>query len=287
MVGLIVTFSVAVFAAWLLTPVIGRAALQWSVVDTPDGRRKLHHGTVPLWGGVAVYGALASGLLAAGVCVGQLGASYVELAQTVAIAAGFACIFGCIDDAFRLPRYKLAMQTLSILPIVLVGYYVDCVVAFGYHIELGWLGVPLTVLWLLGCINALNLIDGMDGLASVVGLSTAGMMGLIAANEGHPHVSVIALVLAGALAGFLMHNRPPGADLPRRFGKHGHRPDRGRAGNAGVPENLGHALADRPRGGDVAADVRRRPGRGPPRLTGRSLAPPTASTSTTAYSTAD
>ena len=68
------------------------------------------------------------------------------------------------------------------LPIVLCGYYVDRVVAFGWAIELGWVGVPLTVLWLLGCINALNLLDGMDGLASIVGLSTAGMMGMIAAN---------------------------------------------------------------------------------------------------------
>jgi UDP-GlcNAc:undecaprenyl-phosphate GlcNAc-1-phosphate transferase len=61
----------------------------------------------------------------------------------------------------------------------------------------------------LGCINALNLIDGMDGLASVVGFSTAAMMGVIAANGGHDHVAVIALVMSGALAGFFVHNRPP------------------------------------------------------------------------------
>ena len=101
------------------------------------------------------------------------------------------------------------MQVCAVLPIALAGYSIDNIVAFGYRIELGPLGIPLTVLWLIGCINALNLIDGMDGLASVVGLSTAAMMGLIAASEGHIHVSIIALVLAGALAGFLVLNRPP------------------------------------------------------------------------------
>ena len=126
------------------------------------------------------------------------------------MAGGFVCFFGCIDDIFRLtPGSKLALQICAVLPIVLVGYCIDSVVAFGYRIELGCFGIPLTVLWLIGCINALNLIDGMDGLASIVGLSTAAMMGLIAASEGHAHVSIIALVLAGALAGFLVHNRPP------------------------------------------------------------------------------
>ncbi len=95
------------------------------------------------------------------------------------------------------------------LPIVLLGYYVDRIVAFGYPIELGWLGVPLTVLWLVGCINALNLLDGMDGLASIVGLSTAVMIGMIAASQGYYHVAGMATVLAASLVGFLLYNLPP------------------------------------------------------------------------------
>ena len=73
------------------------------------------------------------------------------------------------------------------------------------------MGIPLTILWLLGCINALNLIDGMDGLASIVGLSTAAMMGIIAVSMGNSHVAVIAIVLAVRLAGFLVFNFPPPA----------------------------------------------------------------------------
>jgi UDP-GlcNAc:undecaprenyl-phosphate GlcNAc-1-phosphate transferase len=62
---------------------------------------------------------------------------------------------------------------------------------------------------LVGCINAINLMDGMDGLASVVGISTAITLGVIASCLGNQHVTVAAVVLAGALAGFFVHNRPP------------------------------------------------------------------------------
>jgi UDP-GlcNAc:undecaprenyl-phosphate GlcNAc-1-phosphate transferase len=83
------------------------------------------------------------------------------------------------------------------------------VVLFGSTFDLGWLGIPLTIFWLLGCINAINLLDGMDGLASVVGLTAALTLGVIAGCTGNRHVTAAAVVLAGALAGFLVHNRPP------------------------------------------------------------------------------
>ena len=69
--------------------------------------------------------------------------------------------------------------------------------------------MPLTIGWLLGCINALNLIDGLDGLASVVGLSTTSMLGIIAMRMENEHVAAVALTLTAALAGFLVFNRPP------------------------------------------------------------------------------
>jgi UDP-GlcNAc:undecaprenyl-phosphate GlcNAc-1-phosphate transferase len=206
----ILIFIVACAASLGLTFAVRKLAVRWGVVDKPDGGRKKHHGAVPLWGGVAVYLALVIGLFVASFGPYGTGDEFGPLARAVAVAAGCVCFFGCIDDAFRLSaRAKLALQTCSILPIVLMGYSIDSVVAFGYRIEFGYLSIPITVLWLLGCINALNLIDGMDGLASVVGFSTTAMMGVIAANEGHPHVAVIALAMSGALAGFFAHNRPP------------------------------------------------------------------------------
>ncbi len=201
---------VSLAASLLLTSAVRALARRWGVVDRPDGRRKLHGRPVPLWGGVAVYGAVAIGLLSARFFAGGASPELAELSTAWMIAAGFVCFVGAIDDRYDLPsRVKLILQIVAVLPIVLFGYYVDRIVAFSYPIELGWLGAPLTVVWLVGCINALNLIDGMDGLASIVGLSTAAMTGVIAASEGHPHVAIMAAALAAALLGFLMYNLPP------------------------------------------------------------------------------
>ena len=208
--SLALTSSVALVAALVLTAAVRAIARQWGIVDRPDGRRKLHGRPTPLWGGVAVYGATVLGLLAARLGPDGANSEFVELSTAWMITAGFVCFVGSIDDRFDLPsRVKLVLQIVSVLPIVLCGYYVDRVVAFGHPIELGWIGIPLTVLWLIGCINALNLLDGMDGLASIVGLSTAAMMGVIAASEGHHHVAVMVTVLAASLLGFLMYNLPP------------------------------------------------------------------------------
>ena len=197
-------------AALVLTAVVRALAKHWGVVDRPDGRRKLHGRPVPLLGGVAVYGATVIGLLIVRFVADAATPEFNDLSTAWMIAAGFVCFVGSIDDRFDLPsRIKLLLQIISVLPIVALGHYVDRVVAFGHPIELGWLGIPLTVLWLVGCINALNLIDGMDGLASIVGVSTAAMMGMIATTEGHPHVAVMAIVLAASLLGFLTYNLPP------------------------------------------------------------------------------
>ncbi len=207
---MLMTTAVTAVAATALTALVRAAAWRWRVVDRPDGKRKFHHGRVPLWGGVAVYLALVLGLLAAMSLPSLAGPALGSLAAALIPAGGLACFFGALDDLWHFAsRTKLALQFLAVLPVVAAGFWIDRIVAFGCPITLGWLGVPLTILWLLGCINALNLIDGMDGLASIVGLSAAAMMSIIAVSMGNNHVAVIALVLAGALAGFLVYNFPP------------------------------------------------------------------------------
>jgi UDP-GlcNAc:undecaprenyl-phosphate GlcNAc-1-phosphate transferase len=210
MSGLVLTFLVALAASLIFTAVVRLLARRWGILDSPDGQRKLHKSQVPLWGGVAVFLAITLGLLAAR--YGSIGAgpAFDRLSSLVLAAGGFICLVGGIDDCCRLgPRLKLVLQIVAALPIVILGDYVHRVALGGYSFDLGWLGIPLTLVWLIGCINALNLLDGMDGLASIVGLSTAAMMGLLAASIGNDHVAVIALILAGALTGFLAYNLPP------------------------------------------------------------------------------
>jgi len=206
---LFISFTAALAGSLLLTPVARWLARRLGVVDRPDGLRKLHSRPVPLWGGIAVYLALLLGLVAARWLLPGV-QSLGELSTAVMLACGFVCLLGCIDDSWDLNgRFKLLLQIISVLPIVASGYYFDRIVAFGIPLQFGLLGVPLTVLWLVGCINALNLLDGMDGLSSIVGLSAAVIMAIIATTDGHLEVAAVAIVLAGALAGFLAYNLPP------------------------------------------------------------------------------
>ena len=205
-----VAFAVTFVASLMLTPAARAAAQRLGVVDHPDGKRKLQAKAVPLWGGVAVYLALLFGLLVIRHGPFDTSEALDKLTLVIGIAAGFVCILGCIDDGWDVrARFKLILQIVSVMPIVIAGYWVDRLVLFNYPIELGWMGIPLTIMWLVGCINALNLLDGMDGLAALIGVSTAIMMAIIAASIGHPHVALVAIVFAGALAGFLVYNLPP------------------------------------------------------------------------------
>lgn len=202
--------AVALIASLALTPVVRHVAWRLGVLAHPDAERRFHPEPVPLCGGVAVFLAMTAGLTTAIALRRFQHAELYALCGAIIPAAALACVFGAVDDCYNLrSRAKLLLQFTAALVIALAGYSVNFVIIFGYRVELGWFGIPLTVFWLIGCINALNLIDGLDGLASVVGLSTATMMGIIAYNMGHTHVAAAAMVLAASLAGFLVFNRPP------------------------------------------------------------------------------
>ncbi len=89
------------------------------------------------------------------------------------------------------------------------GLMIDSVQLFGFKVELGLLAVPFTLFFLLGAINALNLIDGLDGLATGVGIVVSVAISVMATLSGHPVEAFLALAMAGALTGFLFYNSPP------------------------------------------------------------------------------
>jgi len=207
---LLIPMAVAVAASLVLTPLVRHLAWRLRVLAYPDSQRRFHAGPVPLLGGVAVYFALVVGLIAALLLDRFRQSDLVRLCWVLIPTAGMACLFGVIDDCYNLrSRAKLALQFLAALMITSAGFSVDFITVFGCRIELGWWGVPLTICWLMGCINAMNLIDGLDGLASIIGISTTSMLGMIAWNMGNHHVTVAAMAMTFALAGFLVFNRPP------------------------------------------------------------------------------
>jgi UDP-GlcNAc:undecaprenyl-phosphate GlcNAc-1-phosphate transferase len=203
----------ALASSAVATPVVRWLAMHVGLVDAPDGRRKIHGRAIALGGGVAV---LASTTL---VVVAALAGPLAELNPTgehrrlligLATAAVALCLVGLFDDYFELrARHKLLGQIAASLIVMGSGLVIESVELFGQHIQLGLLAWPFTLFWLLGAINSVNLIDGADGLATTVGIILSSTIALISWMTGNDLMCVLALCLAGSLAGFLFFNFPP------------------------------------------------------------------------------
>lgn len=205
---------VSLVAAALAAPLIGHLCRWFDIVDRPDGQRKLHARIVPLTGGPTLIVAIFCGLAAA------LWADPQVLLDTrgdarflicLAAASAVIVVVGILDDRYRLRgRQKLAGQVLAGLLMLPSGIVIHHFGIFGWTIEFGDLGFLITLFWILGAINALNLIDGVDGLASTTGivlsLSVAAVTAIL---DGRPDGLLLSLALAGSLGGFLLHNFPP------------------------------------------------------------------------------
>ena len=198
----------------LFTPLFRRLAIVCDIVDRPDGHRKLHGRTVPMGGGIAVLFAASLSIiilyLADSSWTGLFTRNWFFVSGLG--AASFAiCALGLIDDRFTLRgRQKLAGQIFAIGTMMALGRVViNEISIFGYTLELGLLAYPFTMFWLLGAINALNLIDGVDGLATTVGIIFSVTLAAMAWMNGAYVVSACATVMAGSLCGFLIYNLPP------------------------------------------------------------------------------
>lgn len=207
-IGLIIVASIA--ASLVLTPLVRQLAWVSKAVSLPDGVRRLHTQPMPLWGGVAVFGGLLLAIACSVLLAPWLGFQTSALTVCLAISAGIVCLNGMVDDRFPLPAVgKLPGQILAVLPMALVALNVERLGCFGWELHLGWLAVPWMVGWLLLGINALNLLDGSDGLASTVGILLSLVLAAVAALQGRMEGAVLSLAMAGALAGFLVYNLPP------------------------------------------------------------------------------
>lgn len=201
--------AIAILCSFYLTPVAMRLAWKYDAVSRPDGFRKKHTRPTPEWGGLAVNASILVGLALAYQLVPVAPASLTFMGA-LAVSVLMLCALGCYDDLCDMrASFKLAGQLLAVTPLILVGAYAERFTCFGFTVELGWLGIPWTVAWIVLGINALNLIDGMDGLASTVGITVAATIAILGAMTGNAHVAVVAIVLAGSLGGFLAHNLPP------------------------------------------------------------------------------
>ncbi len=192
--------AMVVTMAWL--PIFQRVAMRWGIVDQP-GLRKVHSIAIPRVGGLA----MVIGVLVAALIVIPLEAND----RWFLIAAGVLAVFGAVDDRFDLDyRIKLAGQVIAVLLVVICGDAQIHSVTLDERLPLPeWLSIPLTLLFLVGITNAINLADGLDGLAGGTTFLCLGALAMLAHGSGQIVTAALSLTFAGAILGFLRFNTFP------------------------------------------------------------------------------
>jgi UDP-GlcNAc:undecaprenyl-phosphate GlcNAc-1-phosphate transferase len=217
-------FLIALSISWWLTPEIRARAMRLGLVDKPGEERRIHKVPVPRLGGVAIYISLIVTMTTMMAICGR----FPRQNGLAGIAVGGTVIFvlGLLDDLESIPaKVKLLVQILAGCAAYSLGVRIKYIpmpetlnfdlgflhLHSGLPIELGIWSLPLTVIWLVGVANAVNLIDGMDGLAAgVTAISSLTIWAVaLAPSINQPYAALIAAVLAGALLGFLRWNFNP------------------------------------------------------------------------------
>lgn len=196
--------------ALLFTPAVLRAARRMGFVDAP-GERKVHKAPIPTGGGFAVALAFFAVLWGS---MGFAGAPPVHAVLGLTIVGGIALALGYFDDRYRLPAwFKLLVQAGCGVILHEFGFGVDKLsnpfAGEDAAIELAGLGLVLDVIWVLAITNAINLIDGLDGLAAGVVAIATGSLLAVASIHHDASVLWVGAILIGAVLGFLRFNFPP------------------------------------------------------------------------------
>jgi UDP-GlcNAc:undecaprenyl-phosphate/decaprenyl-phosphate GlcNAc-1-phosphate transferase len=199
------------FAASLCsTPIFRALAVRLDITDRPSAR-KVHTRPIPYLGGMAFFTAMSAALIYGFWAAPHVFADIHNEVIILYLAAAAFHLLGIFDDVFGLPAsFKLVVQTILAVVVVYCGFSITQMTSpFGGTIPLGWLGGALSVIWILAIVNAINFIDGLDGLAAGVVFFAALANLLIALDPWQNFVCVISLVLIGATLGFLPYNFSP------------------------------------------------------------------------------
>lgn len=198
-------FLVAILISLVLTPFVRRASVHFGIMDVPKDDRRVHKKPIPLAGGLAIF---ASFLISVPIFVGLR-------KETIALLIGASIIVvsGFIDDKRGLsPKAKLAFQGIAAVVLLLgdvkIEFFTNPFLEYEL-VSLKFLIIPLTIFWVIGITNTINLIDGLDGLAAGVSMICSISFMFIAYRFQNQEVAAIAAILAGACLGFLPYNFNP------------------------------------------------------------------------------
>lgn len=207
-------FVVAALGAFFATPWARRLAHLLGALDLPS-ERKIHSKITPRLGGTAVFFGFCAPLLTFYIIENRVTSIFLnyEKATLALVLAGMAMLaLGIYDDCKGADaRKKFTIQILTATALYLfAGFRIDVLSnPFGAPIRLGWFSFPLSVLWMVMITNAINLLDGIDGLVTGVTAIIALSLGVINVMYGNIFIAVLTFCLAGACLGFLPYNFAP------------------------------------------------------------------------------
>lgn len=189
-------FVLALILSLYFTPMIRRAAIHYHVVDNPDKNLKTHREPTPYLGGVAIFLSFLFAL--------AFTYDFTHEVLGILLAASIIVTLGLFDDLKVLtPSVKLAGQIVAAIVAVKAGIMIRLTILPD------WGAVLLTIVWLVGMTNALNLIDVSDGLAAGVASIGGMFLYIIALQSGAETIAMLVVPLVGSTLGFLAYNRPP------------------------------------------------------------------------------
>ena len=197
----VAAFAASALVSVFLVAVSIRVAPRVGLVDGPDGGRKTQEHAVPKLGGIAVAITFTVAFLVLSIVVGDPGS--IGLAASVLLPALCVALIGFLDDVITLGPW-LRLGTLSLFALVVWWTGTRAEIS-----QIWWIDLLVTVIWIVGITNAVNLLDNSDGLAASTTLVASLGAGIIAALYGQYLIAGLSFALAGAALGFLWHNWHP------------------------------------------------------------------------------
>ncbi|ASR45584.1 MraY family glycosyltransferase [Paenibacillus kribbensis] len=211
----IIGFIMALGLALLLTPLVKKFAVKVGAVDVPNAR-KVHTRIMPRLGGLGIFLAFLLSLLAILPFVpdGMLSSRDINFIAAFLIGGTMITLIGALDDRFDLNAKLKFLAQIAVACMVVFAFdirvdFVNVPFQDAYSSLESWISVPLTIFWIVGVTNAINLIDGLDGLAAGVSGIAIGTIFVMSLLMGNYMVAMLCLVLLGSIIGFLFFNFHP------------------------------------------------------------------------------
>ncbi|WP_312281904.1 MraY family glycosyltransferase [Oscillibacter sp.] len=205
--GVFLALAVALVVSFLASPVVKAFAYKVGAIDVPKDNRRMHHIPIPRLGGLAIFLGFIVSIL--------LFAKMTNQFRSILLGAVIIVVLGVVDDITPLPaKFKFLIQIGAALIPTLNGVQIHVLsnpnlFSPNPYWDMGVLSIPVTVLWIVAITNAVNLIDGLDGLAIGVSAISATTVLVISLLVSEVQVAVVMAALVGACVGFMPYNLNP------------------------------------------------------------------------------